>query len=68
VSNLLAGNTVQLGDWGSFFLTVNSSPSDTKEEVTGSKVYKINIRFQPGRDLQESINKAQFKPVESLSL
>ncbi|MDR2358923.1 MAG: HU family DNA-binding protein, partial [Prevotellaceae bacterium] len=55
---LLDGHSVQLGDWGSFHLTCNSSPSDTKEEVTASNITNLNIRFTPGKELKEAIKKA----------
>jgi predicted histone-like DNA-binding protein len=64
---LLDGHTVQLGDWGSFRLTINSTGSDTKEEVSASNITNINIRFTPGQDLKEAIAKAVFKAVDSLS-
>ena len=34
IRSLLASNSVQLGDWGSFSLTCSGTPSDSKEEVT----------------------------------
>ncbi|OFX34901.1 MAG: hypothetical protein A2W92_17320 [Bacteroidetes bacterium GWA2_42_15] len=67
IRNLLEGRTVQLGDWGSFHLTLSGTGSDTKEEVASANVTKINIRFNPGRELTEAISKAQLKPVESLT-
>ncbi|HBL73883.1 MAG: DNA-binding protein [Bacteroidetes bacterium GWF2_42_66] len=67
IRNLLEGRTVQLGDWGSFHLTLSGTGSDTKEGVTSANVTKINIRFNPGRELTEAISKAQLKPVESLT-
>jgi predicted histone-like DNA-binding protein len=66
VRNLLASNSVQLGDWGSFHLTCQGEGSDTREEVSGTKIKKLNIQFTPGKDLQEVLKKAAFKPVESL--
>ncbi|MDR2358854.1 MAG: DNA-binding protein, partial [Prevotellaceae bacterium] len=47
-------------------LTCNSSPSDTKEEVTASNITNLNIRFTPGKELKEAIKKATFKAAESL--
>lgn len=68
VNNLLSGHTVQLGDWGSFQLTVNSTGTDTKEELSANNAVKINIRFIPGKALISEINqKAQLRPVEGLN-
>lgn len=64
---LLNGHTVQLGDWGTFYLTLNSEGSETEAEVTPAKVKKINIRFLPGKELQESIDKATFMEAKSLA-
>ncbi|MDR1273596.1 MAG: HU family DNA-binding protein, partial [Odoribacteraceae bacterium] len=52
---LLAGNSVQLGDWGSFHLTCNSKGCDTREEVGANSITKLNIRFVPGKELREAI-------------
>jgi len=66
IRNLLASNSVQLGDWGSFRLTCNSNSSDTKEEVTAAKITKLNIRFTPGKALVDALKNVTFVPVDSL--
>ena len=66
ISNLLASNSVQLGDWGSFYLTCNSEGFDTKEAVSVSAVKGVNIRFMPGKALKEAISKANFVFAENL--
>jgi predicted histone-like DNA-binding protein len=63
---LLAGNSVQLGDWGSFHLTCNSKGCDTREEVGANSITKLNIRFVPGKELREAIAKADFMLSESM--
>lgn len=63
---LLNGQSVQLGDWGSFYLTLSSEGSDTEAEATPAKVKKINIRFNPGIELKEAIAKATFKDAATL--
>ncbi|MDR1115609.1 MAG: HU family DNA-binding protein [Tannerella sp.] len=64
--NLLASNSVQLGDWGSFHLTCNGEGSDTKEEVTVASVKNLNIRFSPGKTLKEALKGASFVFSEDL--
>lgn len=64
---LLDGHTVQLGDWGSFYLTVSSSGAATEKEAVPANVTKINIRFQPGLELKEAIAAASFKPAADLA-
>ena len=66
VANLLQGNSVQLGDWGSFHLTCNSESADTKEEITAASVKGLNIRFTPGKAIKEAIQKASFVFAENL--
>jgi predicted histone-like DNA-binding protein len=63
---LLSGNSVQLGDWGSFHLTCNSSMHETSEEVTGRSIQKLNVRFAPGATLKEGLAHAEFVPAETL--
>jgi predicted histone-like DNA-binding protein len=64
--NLLASNSVQLGDWGSFHLTCNGEGSDTKEGVSVANIKSLNIRFSPGRALKEALKGASFVFAEDL--
>ncbi|MDR2147765.1 MAG: HU family DNA-binding protein [Tannerella sp.] len=67
IRELMAGNSVQLGDWGSFNLTCNSTAHDTREQVTGSSIRKLNVRFTAGQNLKDALKKAQFVPAESMT-
>jgi nucleoid DNA-binding protein len=64
--NLLAGYSVQLGDWGSFHLAVNSKGADTREEATAELITRIISRFTAGEEFRNAIRKAQFVPWENL--
>jgi predicted histone-like DNA-binding protein len=66
VRSLLASNSVQLGDWGSFHLTCNGAGSDTKEGVTATNIKNLNIRFVPSQSLKDALAKATFIPAESV--
>ena len=66
ISSLLSSSSVQLGDFGSFYVTCNSEGFDTKEGVTAAAIKGLNIRFLPGKELKEAINKAHFVFVEGL--
>jgi predicted histone-like DNA-binding protein len=66
IANLLSGNSVKLGDWGSFYLTCNSAAADSKEALTVNAVRGLNIRFSPGKALKAAISKANFVFVENL--
>lgn len=60
LGSLLDGYTVQMGDWGSFQITLSSEGVATEAECTADKVKSVNIRFRPGREMKESIAKASF--------
>ncbi|MDR1222679.1 MAG: HU family DNA-binding protein [Tannerella sp.] len=64
--NLLASNSVQLGEWGSFHLTCNGEGSDTKEGVTAANIRNLNIRFTPGKALRDALKEAVFVFSEDL--
>jgi predicted histone-like DNA-binding protein len=64
---LSEGNSVQLGDWGSFHLTCNSKGHEKKEEVGANSIEKVNIRFVPGKDLKEALQKISFKDASTMS-
>ena len=67
ISNLLSSRSVQLGDWGSFYLTCNSEGYDTKKEVTAKSVKGLNIRFKPGKALKEALKNASYMFADSLT-
>ena len=61
VTNLLLnGNTVQLGDLGSFRLTASAEGSDKKEEASATKIRKLNVRFTVSDALKSALKKAKF--------
>ena len=66
VSSLLASNSVQIGDWGTFHLTCNGVGAATKEEVSASSIKGLNIRFMPGKSLKSALATATFIPAESM--
>jgi predicted histone-like DNA-binding protein len=64
---LLNGKTVQLGELGTFRLTVSSEGVATEAEVTATQIKHVNIRFSASEALKEALKKATFTAVESLS-
>ncbi len=67
IRELMNGNSVQLGDWGSFHLTCKSEGKYTKEEVTAGSIQKVNIRFVAGRSLKEAVQNISFKDIDSMA-
>jgi len=66
IANLMAGNSVKIGDWGTFHLTCNGEGSETEKEVSAGKVKGINVRFVPGKTLTEALKNATFVMVDKL--
>ena len=52
VNQLLAGNTVRLGQLGSFHLTLKSRPSETEDKVTSENVKAVMVRFRKSGRMQ----------------
>ena len=67
VRALSNGQSIQLGDWGSFYLSLHAEGSATEAEATASKVKKMHIRFTPGKELKASLGRAEFKQASMLS-
>ena len=67
INVLTNGNSVQLGDWGSFYLSISSKGSEKEDDVSSDNVKKINIRFKLGKELKEAIEKAQFRDTAALT-
>lgn len=67
INALLNGRTVQLGNWGTFRLTITTKGSATAKEVTADNVKEVNLRFVPGKELKEAIAKAQIRDVNTLA-
>jgi predicted histone-like DNA-binding protein len=65
---LLDGHTVQLGELGSFRLTLSAEGSATEGEVTAKKIKKVNIRFTASEVLRMAMKKATFTDISSLSI
>lgn len=64
---LLGGESVKLGNWGSFSVTLSSTPADTKEAVTARNIKSVNLNFQPDEAFKTDLQKAQFAWVDKLA-
>jgi predicted histone-like DNA-binding protein len=63
---LLDGHTVEIENFGTFRLTINSEGTDKKEELTANNIKEVNIRFIPDKGTKETLQKATFKDLESM--
>lgn len=64
---LLGGESVKLGNWGSFSITISSTPSETMEEVSTHNIKSVNLNFQPDEAFKTDLQRAQFAWLNKLS-
>ena len=57
---LAAGNIVELGDFGSFWLRTSSDGADTPEAVRASQIKKVLPRFNPGKEFKGVLGSIEF--------
>jgi predicted histone-like DNA-binding protein len=58
---LARGNIVQLGEFGSFWLRTETEGAVTAEEVRASQITNVLVRFTPGKEFQELLDKIVFE-------
>ena len=63
---LLNGKTVQLGELGTFQLTVKSRGVELPSEVNFNLIEQVNLQFTPAKKFRLSLQKAKFKSIEAL--
>jgi predicted histone-like DNA-binding protein len=54
------GNIVEIGDLGSFRVSISSEASDTAEEVNSGKIKKGRILFRPGKKFKQMLNNLTY--------
>ena len=59
------GNIVELGDFGSFRLRVQSEGSATAEAVNATHITNIKPLFSPGKKKKKTLNNADFEKASS---
>jgi len=64
---LLGGESVKLGNWGSFNISINSVGVGKKELVTAKNIKSINLNFQPDEQFKADLQKATFAWVDKLA-
>lgn len=64
---LLGGESVKLGNWGSFSVTLSSTGAETKEDVTARNIKSVNLNFQPDEAFKTDLQKATFAWVDKLA-
>ncbi|MGR5591974.1 HU family DNA-binding protein [Bacteroides thetaiotaomicron] len=64
---LLGGESVKLGNWGSFSVTLSSTGADTRNAVTARNIRAVNLNFQPDEAFKNDLQKATFAWVDKLA-
>ena len=65
VEQLLNGNKIQLGELGTFSISISSEGAESIEKFTAKNIKAVNILFAPGEDFENLIDRAEFNPVAS---
>jgi predicted histone-like DNA-binding protein len=60
---LAEGNIVELGELGSFRLTVLASGEDHPEEVSKRNIKEAKVRFKPGKLFKQVLKGLEFRKV-----
>lgn len=66
VEQLLNGNKIKLGEFGVFSISINCEGAESLEKFTEENIKSVNIKFNPGVDFENLVDKAEFKLVASL--
>lgn len=62
--HLAEGKIVDLGEFGTFRLSINTEGSVAPEEVTARNIERVNVRFTPGQAFKEMLGNVQFEKTE----
>lgn len=57
---LAKGNIVELGDFGTIWIRVESDGAETADEVRASQITNVLPRFSPGKLFKDVLNKIEF--------
>jgi predicted histone-like DNA-binding protein len=59
-SELIKGNIVELGDFGTFWLKTTSDGAATADEVRSSQITSLLPRFNPGRQFKHVLSGIEY--------
>ena len=65
VEQLLDGKKVELGELGTFGISISSEGAPSVKEFTAKNIKTVNILFTPGPDFENLIGRAEFNLVPS---
>jgi predicted histone-like DNA-binding protein len=62
--HLAEGRVVELGEFGTFRLTIKTEGAETAEEVTSRNIKKVGVRFIPGAAFRKMLEEVKFVKTE----
>lgn len=65
VEQLLNGNKIQLGELGTFGISIGCTGAESIEKFTAKNIAEVNILFTPGNDFSNLVSRATFNQVAS---
>ena len=54
------GNIVELGDFGTLWMSIRSEGSVTQEEVKAHNIKRVTARFTPGKEFRQVLSNTEF--------
>lgn len=61
---LADGKIVELGDFGTFRVSVSSEGAEMPEDVTTRSITDVRVLFQPGKRFKKLINSTEFEKIQ----
>ena len=65
VEQLLNGNKIELGELGTFGISISSLGAESIDKFSAKNIKSVNILFAPGVDFENLVNRAEFNLVPS---
>jgi len=60
---LLDGKIVDLGDFGTFRLTIKAKGSDSEGEVSSNNVERLSVIFSPGPEFKLALTRTKYEKL-----
>ncbi len=65
--HFLSSESVKVGNWASFSVSVSSTPSDTRDELSARNIKNVNINVLFDESFKAELQKATFVWVDKLA-
>ncbi len=62
---MLEGNGIQLGDMGTFYLSLSSEPTESPTDFTVQNITDVKVRWTPGAAFRNMRRDAKFREVNT---